>query len=74
MSDKKQTTEISINDNESYTLNFISPHQISMIDEAMGTLGDYGEVRLVVEKGRLRFVVTQKSVDALNWRPTSITG
>lgn len=44
-------------------------HQISMIDEALGTLGDYGEVRLIVEKGRLRFIVTQKSYDALKWQP-----
>jgi hypothetical protein len=40
-----------------------------MIDEALGTLGDYGEVRLIVEKGRLRFIVTQKSFDALKWQP-----
>jgi hypothetical protein len=40
-----------------------------MIDEAIGSVGEYGEVRLVVEKGRLRFLITQKSYDALKWRP-----
>jgi hypothetical protein len=43
-----------------------------MIDEALCSLGDYGEVRLVVEKGRLRFLVTQKSYDALKWYPGSL--
>lgn len=40
-----------------------------MIDEALCSLGDYGEVRLVVEKGYLRFLITQKSYDALKWYP-----
>ena len=48
---------------------FLTPEQIAMVDEALCALGDFGEVRLVVEKGRLRFVVTQKSYDALKWRP-----
>jgi len=40
-----------------------------MIDEALSVLGEFGEVRLIVEKGRLRFIVTQKSTDALKWQP-----
>ena len=40
-----------------------------MIDEALCALGEYGEVRLVVEKGRLRFLITQKSYDMLKWQP-----
>jgi hypothetical protein len=43
-----------------------------MIDEALSSLGEYGEVRLVVEKGRLRFLITQKSFDALKWKPGSL--
>jgi hypothetical protein len=43
-----------------------------MIDEALRSLGQFGEVRLIVEKGRLRFVVTQKSFDALKWEPGSL--
>ncbi|MEJ2264830.1 MAG: hypothetical protein P8X95_15405 [Anaerolineales bacterium] len=43
-----------------------------MIDEALATLGDYGEVRLIIEKGRLRFLVTQKSHDALKWQPGTL--
>jgi hypothetical protein len=46
--------------------------QISMIDEALNSVGEYGEVRLVVEKGRLRFVVTNKSYDVLKWHSGSI--
>jgi hypothetical protein len=57
---------------ESYTLKFLDFHQISMVDEALNSLGDYGEVKLIVEKGRLRFVATQKSFDALNWQPGTL--
>lgn len=51
---------------------FLQSHQIAMIDEALHSLGEFGEVRLVVEKGRLRFLVTQKSFDALKWQPGSL--
>jgi hypothetical protein len=51
---------------------FLQPAQIAMIDEALASLGEYGEVHLVVDKGRLRFVVTQKSYDALKWQPGSM--
>jgi hypothetical protein len=54
---------------ESRLLSFLDQHQVKMIDEALSALGDYGELRLVVEKGRLRFIVTQKSFDALKWQP-----
>ncbi len=37
---------------------FLQPRQIAMIEEALASLGAFGEVRLVVENGRLRFVVT----------------
>jgi hypothetical protein len=47
---------------------FLSPHQAVMIDEALASVGDYGEVRLVVSKGKLRFIVTQKSHDAQKWQ------
>jgi hypothetical protein len=46
---------------------FLSGHQVVMIDEALRMIGEYGEVRLIVAKGKLRFVVTQTSHDALKW-------
>jgi len=54
---------------EALPLTFLTPRQINMIDEALSALGDYGELRLIVEKGRLRFLVTQRSIDALKWQP-----
>ncbi|MFL7894370.1 MAG: hypothetical protein ACK2UM_16710 [Anaerolineales bacterium] len=57
---------------ESNLLSFLDQRQVKMIDEALSALGDYGELRLVVEKGRLRFIVTQKSFDALKWQPGEI--
>ena len=53
-------------------LSFLDQRQVEMIDEALAALGEYGELRLVVEKGRLRFIVTQKSFDALKWQPGEI--
>ena len=54
---------------DNLSLKFLEMKQVSMIDEALSSLGDYGELRLVVEKGKLRFLVTQKSFDALKWEP-----
>lgn len=73
----KNTTskvKVTATNGSSYETKFIELHQITMIDEALNLLGDYGEVRLVVEKGRLRFLVTQRSFDALQWQPGKITG
>jgi hypothetical protein len=52
----------------------LSASQVDMIDEALSAIGEFGEVRLIVEKGRLRFVVTEKSFDVLKWQPGSLTG
>ena len=59
-------------DGDNCHLAFLEMKQVSMIDEALSSLGEYGEVRLIVEKGKLRFLVTQKSFDALKWEPGNI--
>jgi hypothetical protein len=48
-------------------LKFLNLNQVRMIDEALGIVGEFGEVRLVVERGRLRFLVTEQSFDVLKW-------
>ena len=53
---------------EQSSLTFLAARQVSMIDEALSSLGDFGEVRLVVEKGQLRFLVIQKSIDVRKWQ------
>ena len=58
-----------IRGNEKDLLSFLDQRQVTMIDEALAALGEFGELRLVVEKGRLRFIITQKSFDALKWQP-----
>ena len=40
-------------------------HQIEMIDHTIGSVGEYGEVHLIIEKGCLRFLITQKNFDVL---------
>ncbi len=65
------TNTLQKNGNTRPGLTFLGPEQILMIDEALAALGDFGEIRLVVERGQLRFVITEKSVDALKWQPGS---
>jgi len=74
MSDDTRTNKLLLPNGELYSLKFLNAKQVSMIDEALSSLGDYGEVRLVVEKGKLRFLATQKSFDALKWEPGNIGG
>ena len=38
---------------------------IELIENALQQIGDYGEVRLVIEKGRLRYIEVAKSMDVL---------
>jgi hypothetical protein len=52
----------------------LDPHQVDLIDAALFKVGAYGEVHLVVEKGRLRFIVMQTSHDALTWQPDGFEG
>ncbi len=40
---------------------FLNRSLVRQIDEALGKVGDFGEVRLVVVKGRLRFIQTVRS-------------
>ena len=55
-------------------IGFLRPAQVAMIDEALAAVGEFGEVHLIVENHRLRFVVTQRSADALKWQPGSLAG
>ena len=59
--------------NHQNELSFLRPEEVTMIDEALAKLGKFGELRIIVEKGRLRFLVVQKSIDALKWTPGSIS-
>ncbi|MGW8251034.1 MAG: hypothetical protein ACWGO1_10355 [Anaerolineales bacterium] len=73
MSARMEKAQILTSNGDSCTLKFMELHQVSMIDEALSSLGEYGEVRLIVEKGRLRYLITQKSFDALKWQPGELS-
>lgn len=45
--------------------------QIELIEQALQQIGDFGEVRLVVEKGRLRYIEVAKSMDVLKLQDLS---
>ena len=48
-----------------HRLSFLTAREITMIDDLLKSVAPFGEVRLVVQKGRLRFVSSVKSHDAL---------
>jgi hypothetical protein len=51
----------------------LSVDQIIMIDEAISVVGDFGEVRLVINRGQLHYLVTQKSYNARAYQPGMIS-
>lgn len=53
-------------------LEFLNFDQIKMIDEALSSIKKYGEVRLVLDNNRLRFIVCQVSFDAHGFTPGQI--
>ena len=57
---------------EQLRLEHLSQADVRMIDEAIDAVGEFGEVHLVVNKSLLRFVITQKSHDALKYRPGKV--
>ena len=68
-SEEQRTIRSSIDAAPGERLVFLNPEQVSMIDEALAGLGEFGEIRLVVEKGRIRYLLVQRSIDALKWQP-----
>ncbi|HNR46023.1 MAG TPA: hypothetical protein PKO03_03075 [Anaerolineaceae bacterium] len=44
-------------------IRFLQPEQILLIDHALEQVGQFGEVRLIVEKGKLRFIEISQSMD-----------
>ena len=47
-------------------LKFLNPEAVSLIDRALQEVGDFGEVRLLVEKGQLRFIQKTRSEKVAN--------
>lgn len=45
-------------------LKFLSPREITVIDDLLASVSPFGEVHLAVQKGKLRFVSSVKSHDA----------
>lgn len=39
-----------------FKLNRLMPHQVQKIDDYLTSIGEYGEVRLIVQNGQLRYI------------------
>jgi len=57
-----------------HRLSFLNAREIMMIDDLLTAVAPFGEVRLAVQKGRLRFVSSVKSQDALQLTGEASTG
>jgi len=55
------------------SINHLTVDQVKMINRAMTEVGDFGEVHLVIERGQLHYLVTQKSINVRNNRSGMIT-
>ena len=50
------------------SINQLTIDQVKLINQALTDVGDFGEVRLVIERGQLHYLVTQKSINVRNKR------
>jgi len=50
-------------------LKTLTPEQVERIDEVLTSLGDYGEVHLIVQKGELRYINKVESYKVWNEKP-----
>ena len=47
-------------------LEFLTPEQVTRIDKVLATVGEYGEVHLIIQKGELRYINRVESYKAWN--------
>jgi hypothetical protein len=56
--------EIKINQvSKKTSIHHLTFDQVKMIEEAITSVGEFGEVRLVIERGTVHYLVTQKSIN-----------
>ncbi|HJS29716.1 MAG TPA: hypothetical protein VJ768_08845 [Anaerolineales bacterium] len=72
MSISERSTQTITVDGKDHSLRFLRPKQIVMIDEALAAIHDIGEIRMVVEKNRMRLIITQRGLDATKWQAGSV--
>jgi len=53
----------------STTNRFSEDNNLSMIAEALKAVGEFGRVELIIERGKLRYIVLEKSFDVNKWQP-----
>ena len=41
----------------------LTPSQITMVDLALAEVGEYGEVRIILQKNRVRYIEKLQSMD-----------
>jgi hypothetical protein len=51
--------------NLEHPLRVLTPRQVAMVDDVLAEIGEFGEVRLILHRNRLRFIQKLQSMDAL---------
>lgn len=46
-------------------LRVLTPRQVAMVDDVLAEIGEFGEVRLILHRNRLRFIQKLQSLDAM---------
>jgi hypothetical protein len=54
------------------SLRFLDVDQVKQIDQALADMSDFGEVRLIKAKGKLRFIQTLESQEILGRKRGSV--
>lgn len=57
----REATPVKEDDSNRQALRILRPRDVVAIDHALDEVGSFGEVHLVIEKGRLRYIRTVKS-------------
>lgn len=46
-------------------LRVLTPRQVAIVDDVLAEIGEFGEVRLILHRNRLRFIQKLQSLDAM---------
>lgn len=70
-SDQKMKTNLekSVASAETLQLKKLTLEQVKRIDEVLNSLGDYGELHLIIQNGELRYINRVQSFSARNIEP-----
>ena len=52
-----------------FRLKALTPEQVERVNELLTSIGDYGEIRLIIQRGELRYINKVESYKVCNDKP-----